>query len=155
MTRVAALIGAIVVIVACGSTAGVPPADAKLALGQWGGDSGAMIVSDTAMHLHINCTYGDVSGRIALRSDGTFDVAGSYLLRAFPIAVGPPMPARFTGRVNGSSATVTVTVTDTLQRATVVRGPVIVTFRREPRLMPCPVCQRPIVTQISRFGARD
>jgi hypothetical protein len=54
-----------------------------------------MIVGDTAMHLHIGCTFGDVSGRVPLGANGQFDVAGSYLLRAYPIAVGPTMPARF------------------------------------------------------------
>jgi len=43
-----------------------------LALGTWGGDSAGMIVSDTAMHLHVACTYGDVSGRIPVDASGTF-----------------------------------------------------------------------------------
>lgn len=140
-----ALIGlaAIAAAVGCSSTSssGVPPADGLIAVGQWGGDSASMIVGDTAMHLHISCTFGDVSGRITVRDNGEFDVGGSYLLRAFPVAVGPTMPARFTGRIDRSTATIVVTVTDTIQKQTVVRGPVVVTFKRDPRLMPCPICR--------------
>ena len=121
--------------------------DGLIGLGQWGGDSAAMIVGDTAMHLHVACTFGDVSGRVALKPDGSFDVTGSYLLRAFPIAIGPTMPARFTGRVNGNTATVLVTVNDTIEKKTVVRGPVEVTLGRDPKLMPCPICERKIITR--------
>ena len=125
-----------------------------LPLGNWGGDSAGMIVSDTGTHFHIACTYGDVSGRLPLSADGRFDVAGSYLLRAFPIAVGPTMPARFVGRVTGTAAnpmaTITVTVTDTIADTTVVRGPVTVTWGRNPKDMPCPICRRPVVTRASQ-----
>ena len=105
-----------------------------------------MIVSDTAMHLHIGCTYGDASGRIAIGSTGQFDVSGSYMLRAYPVAVGPSVPARFTGRLDGNTVTVTVTVNDTVEKKTVVKGPVTVVFGAEAKLGPCPICRRQIVT---------
>jgi hypothetical protein len=100
-----------------------------------------MIVGDTAMHLHIGCTYGDVSGRVPV-TGGRFDVSGTYTLRAYPIAIGPAVPARFVGRIIGASATITVTVDDTVQHQTVVRGPVAVTYGEQPRLGPCPICRR-------------
>jgi hypothetical protein len=138
-----------VLIAACssGSSATLPPYDGLLALGTWGGDSAGMIVSDTAMHIHVACTFGDVSGRIPVTVDGRFDVTGSYMLRAFPIAVGPSVPARFVGRIDGATATVTVTVNDTVTHTTVTRGPVVVTYGQDPRLMPCPICRRPILTR--------
>ena len=139
-TVAAALIG-------CASSAALPPSDGELALGNWGGDGAGMIVSDTAMHLHIKCTYGDVSGRIPVDADGRFDVAGSYMLRAYPIAVGPTVPARFTGRLDRASVTITVTADDTVSHRTVVLGPVVVTYGKEPSLWPCPICRRPIVTR--------
>ena len=138
---------ALVAGVACATSlsgTGVP--DGNLLLGTWGGDNAGMIVSDTAMHLHVGCTFGDVSGRIALASDGSFDVAGSYMLRAYPITVGPSVPARFRGRVDGAIAVVTVTVNDTVQHATVIKGPVTVKFGDAPRMGPCPICRRPIIT---------
>src|SRR3954468_19272988 len=100
---------AFLVALACSSSSGLQSADGLLPLGNWGGDSAAMIVSDTATHLHIGCTYGDVSGRLPIRDNGDFDVSGSYLLRAYPIAIGPTMPARFVGHVEGTTATIVVT----------------------------------------------
>jgi hypothetical protein len=147
ITVLAAAIVGFTVAVSCSSSTELATESGGLALGQWGGDSAAMIVGDTAMHLHISCTYGDVSGRITLRANGEFDVAGSYLLRAFPVAIGPTMPARFTGRVDGATATIVVTITDTIQKTTTVRGPVVVTRNRDPRLMPCPICRRRIKTR--------
>ncbi len=121
----------------------LPPNDGAIAVGTWGGDSTGFIVGDTAAHLHIACTYGDVSGRIPLDANGQFDVSGSYMLRAYPVAVGPAVPARFVGRLDGATLTVTVTVDDTVQHQTVVRGPVVMKFGDEPRLGPCPICRRP------------
>jgi hypothetical protein len=132
---------------ACSSSTTVPPFDGTVALGTWGSDSAGMIVGDTSMHLHIKCTFGDVSGRIALNSTGQFDVNGSYMLRAYPVAIGPSVPARFAGQVNGADATIIVTVNDTVEKKTVVLGPVVVTYKKEPKLWPCPICRRPIVTR--------
>lgn len=135
-------------IVGCSAASVDPPRlDGKLALGTWGGENAGMIVSDTAMHLHVGCTYGDVSGRIAVTSDGRFDVSGSYMLRAYPIVQGPAVPARFQGQTDGVTATVTVTVNDTVQRKIVVEGPITLRYGDQPRMGPCPICRRPIVTQ--------
>ena len=72
-------------VVACSSSrTSAPPADGLLPLGNWGGQGAGMIVSDTAMHLHVGCTFGDASGRIALNSNGQFDVAGSYMAFFIP-----------------------------------------------------------------------
>jgi hypothetical protein len=117
-----------------------------IALGIWGGDSAGLIVSDTSAHLHIACTSGDVSGRVAVDASGRFDVAGSYRLREFPIAGGPPLPARFVGRLQGTVVTLSVTVDDTVEHQRVVRGPVVVRLGDPPRLGACPICRRPIVT---------
>src|SRR5881398_1721344 len=97
---------AIVLVLACSGSPSVPPFDGLLPLGTWGGDNSGMIVGDTAMHLHVGCTFGDVSGRVPLGANGEFNVGGSYMLHAYPIAVGPAMPARFVGRVNGGTATI-------------------------------------------------
>jgi hypothetical protein len=147
--RIASVVtcAAAAVLLGCASGSTTPPVDGALPLGNWGSDGAGMIVGDTAMHLHIKCTYGDVSGRVPVDANGRFDVAGSYMLRAYPIAVGPTLPARFSGRLSGANATITVTVNDTVQHQTVVLGPVIVTYGKEPRMWPCPICRRPIVTR--------
>ncbi len=145
MTRF--LLIAIAIVACSGSATTLPPSDGNIALGTWGGDTAGMIVGDTAMHLHIGCTFGDVSGRVPLDVAGNFDVAGSYMLRAFPIAVGPAVPARFTGHLNGNVITVTVTVNDTVQKKTVTLGPAAVAWQREPKMQNCPICRRPIRTK--------
>lgn len=120
-----------------------PPADGKLAVGTWGGDGAGVIVTDSLAHVHIGCTYGDMPGRVILNADGQFTVTGSFLLRAYPVAIGPTMPAQFTGRVSGSTLTITVTVNDTIDRSVVVRGPVSVQFGKEPKMSNCPICRTP------------
>jgi hypothetical protein len=135
------------VVAACSATSPKPlPLDGLLPLGTWGGDSAGLIVSDSAAHVHIACTFGDVPGRIPFGAQGQFDVAGSYVLRAYPITVGPSLPARFTGRLEGTTVVMTVTVADTVEHRTVVRGPVVVRLGDAPRLGPCPICRRPIRT---------
>jgi len=146
-SRVRAAVAAALVVAACGSDVAATVRPADLPLGTWGGDSAGLIVSDTAAHLHVACTFGDVSGRVALDASGRFDVAGSYVLRAYPIAVGPSLPARFVGHVEGTMLTVTVAVDDTVQHQRVVRGPVVVRLGDAPRLGPCPICRRPVVTR--------
>ena len=79
-----ALVGTVAAL-SCASTSPVVPADLQIPLGTYGGDSGGMIVGDTAMHLHIACTFGDVSGRVPVDASGRFDVTGSYMLGASPL----------------------------------------------------------------------
>jgi hypothetical protein len=141
-----------VLAVACSAAPTIVPTDGELAIGTWGGDSAGMIVGDTSMHLHVGCTFGDVSGRINLANDGTFDAGGTYTLHAFPVAVGPTDPARFTGKVNGTTAIVTATIQDTAQHQIVVHGPVVVSLGVAPQLGPCPICVRPVITK--SLGAR-
>jgi hypothetical protein len=139
----------IALVLSCSSSSSTAVTDGALALGTWGGDSSGLIVSDTAMHLHIGCTFGDASGRIPVGGNGAFDVRGSYMLHAYPIAVGPSVPARFVGHVDGATATITAIIDDTVQHQTVTHGPVVVRFGDAPRLGPCPICRRPIVTRRS------
>jgi hypothetical protein len=146
---VAAVAIAIATVLSCSSSASTGVMNGALALGTWGGDSSGLIVSDTAMHLHIGCTFGDASGRVPVGGNGEFDVRGSYMLRAYPIAVGPSVPARFVGHVDGATATITAIIDDTVQHQTVTHGPVVVRFGDAPRLGPCPICRRPIVTRRS------
>jgi hypothetical protein len=108
--------------------------------GTWGGDSAGMIVDDASTHFHIACTFGDVPDRIFVNSGGFFDVSGSYVLRAYPITVGPSLPARFVGQISGLAVTLVVIVNDTVAHQTVTRGPVRVTLGQDPRLGPCPIC---------------
>ena len=135
------LIAAMFLLGCSGTVGNLSPLSGELTVGTWGGEAAGMIVSDTSMHLHIGCTYGDVSGRVAV-TNGAFDVSGSYMLRAYPVTVGPTVPARFTGKVTGNIATITATIDDTIQHQTVVKGPVVVMLGKTPQLGPCPICRR-------------
>ncbi len=130
---------------ACGSSAPLPATAAFLTPGTWGGENAGMLLDDTVAHVHVGCTLGDFPAPVRLDGSGRFTVAGRYVLRAYPVAVGPSLPARFAGTVTGGGSTLTlrVTVDDTVARSTVELGPVVVTLGREPRMGPCPICRTP------------
>ncbi len=135
MTRVAV----VVALLAAGCELLTPPAGDAVAVGVWGGADAGLIVSDSGAHAHIGCTAGDLSGRIPLDSAGRFDVAGTYHVRLYPVAIGEPRPARFSGHTDGRDLTLTVTLTDTA----VVLGPVRLRFGEEPAMTICPICRSP------------
>ena len=147
--RAVHLVAAAAALLACSSAQPIlPPSDGRVALGTWGGDSGGLIAGDTATHVHIGCTFGDVTGRIPVDSRGRFSVAGRYMLRAYPVQQGPTVPAQFTGQIDGATLVLTVTVNDTVTRTTVVRGPVTLRFGDTPRMGPCPICRNPYGTRM-------
>ena len=125
---------------ASGSPGGIPD---DLAVGTWGGDNVGAIVVEDRVHVHFGCTLGDFPRPGSLGADGRFTVPGSYVLRAYPIQVGPPLPATLSGLVRGDRLTLTVAVDDTVERKLVALGPATVTLGREPKMGPCPICERP------------
>ena len=135
------LLLAVVASAACGGNGNSPPPPGDhLASGTWGSEGAAAIVSETQVHMHVHCTNGDFPAPIALDSTGRFSVTGSYQLRAFPVAVGPTLPAQMAGVVSGRLLTFTIAVNDTVEKRLVVLGPAILTLGREPRLDACPIC---------------
>ena len=116
----------------------VQPARPRLA-GTWGGDNAGLIIDDTSAHVHIGCTYGNIHQVIVTDGDGRFDVPGEQNITAHPVDLGVMHPARFRGRVLGTNMTLTIQLTDT----TVTLGPVLLTFGKEPRMGPCPICRKP------------
>lgn len=140
--RVAALLLAL--FATLGATCGgdlLPPPGDELAVGTWGAVNAGAIVTEDGVHVHIGCTLGDLEGRIPLDDDNHFDVAGSYLLRAFPVAVGPTMPAQFVGTLRGGTLTLIVAVNDTVEKKLHVLGPVTLQYRRPAEMGPCPICR--------------
>ena len=126
---------------ACSSATSSDQPARTLALGSWGGDSVGVIVSDSVVHVHIGCTKGDFRRPPLLSADGVFDVTGTYILRAYPIEIGPSLPARFTGWVRGGRLRITVAVDDTVDGRHVTRGPALALSGRAPKLGPCPICE--------------
>ena len=138
--RRATYAGVLAVLAACGG--GLDPSIAdQPAAGSWGGENAGMIVDDSVAHVHVGCTYGNFRLPFAFDRMGAFVVPGEYLLRAYPIAVGPTLPARLEGTLKRDELTFTVTVNDTVNKQTVVLGPATVTYKRDPRLGPCPICR--------------
>jgi hypothetical protein len=115
----------------------------QLSVGTWGGANAGAIVTDSITHVHIACTFGDIKGRIALDSAGRFTVNGTFVLRAYPVYVGPELPAQFSGVVEGKSLTLAVAVADTTNGTVVSLGPVTVKLGTDPQMGPCPICTVP------------
>jgi hypothetical protein len=132
------LLAAAVAVGACSD--GLDPSAGELATGTWGGENAGVIVADSMAHVHVGCTYGNFPLPSSLDRLGRFGSSGDYMVRAHPVAVGPPVPARLEGIVVGDRMTFTVTVNDTIAKQTIVLGPATVTHGREPRLGPCPIC---------------
>jgi hypothetical protein len=137
------LAAAAVLAVSCNGEGSFVSPGGNLILGTWGGDNAGLIATDSLTHVHIGCTYGDIVGIVALDANGSFVRDGSYLLRAYPIAVGPTMPARFSGRVLGRTLTLSIAVNDTVEKKTVLLGPVSVTYGKDGSMGPCPICRTP------------
>ena len=121
--------------------AGTGPAGRVIA-GTWGGDNAGLMADDTSTHVHLGCTFGDVYQGIVLDAAGRFDVPGQYVLRAYPVYVGPSLPARFHGSVAGRVMTLSVTVSDTTADTTAHLGPVQLILGQEPQMKACPICRR-------------
>jgi hypothetical protein len=117
--------------------------ETELTEGRWGGEDVGLILGEGLAHVHFGCTYGDFPLPLALDEDRRFNVAGEYLLRAFPVAVGPPLPARLSGIVQGTRITLTVAVNDTVEDRLVLLGPATVVYGREAEMGPCPICDMP------------
>lgn len=120
-----------------------PPGERVLALGTWGGDNSGVIVTEDQAHVHVGCTFGDMPGRVEVDQSGRFTADGNYVLRAYPIQVGPSLPAQFSGRVVGKTLTLAIAVNDTVEKKTVAVGPITVVYGRNAEMGPCPICVTP------------
>jgi len=127
----------------CSGSSLLPPSDGILGVGTWGGDNSGVVVTDSAVHVHVGCTFGDMPGGVQLDADGRFTIDGSYVLRAYPIQIGPSLPAQFSGRVAGRTLTLAIAVNDTVERKVVALGPITVVYGRDPEMGPCPICRVP------------
>ena len=127
----------------CSESSLLPPSSGLLAIGTWGGENSGVIVTDSAAHVHVGCTFGDMPGNIQLDANGRFTIDGSYILRAYPVQLGPSLPAQFSGRVTGGTLTLAIAVNDTVEKKVVALGPIAVVYGRQPEMGPCPICRAP------------
>jgi hypothetical protein len=145
MRNTPVVIVAAITLLSCGSS--LHPLE-PLLVGTWGGDNAGLIATDSSAHIHIGCTLGDIHQPVVADSLGRFDVPGIYNITAYPVYRGPDHPARFSGRIFGRAMSLTVTLTDTA----VTLGPVQLTFGKEPRMGPCPICRVPEAVSPRRHG---
>jgi len=90
---------------------------ASLQNGTWGGKHVSLDVTDGGASVEYDCGRGTIDERIVPDSDGRFEVKGTHVMeRPGPVRIGREdrgQPARYTGSVNGTSMTLTVTLADT------------------------------------------
>jgi hypothetical protein len=133
--RFAGPLAVFLLLAGCDEASGPLPPTGSI-VGTWGTNDAGFIVSDTAAHAHVGCTYGDIHQAITLNEQGRFDVPGQYNINAYPVDLGILHPARFIGLVEGSRLTLTIVLTDTL----VSIGPVTLIYGRQPTMAVCPIC---------------
>jgi len=135
MTRIIAN-AAIFALIACSTATSTPVTEVS---GTWGGDNAGLIVNGDDVHVHIGCTLGDAVGPIHADANGHFELSGTYNVDAYPVNRGITHPATFAGQIVGQAMTLTVSLTDTAR----VLGPVVLTYGKEPKMGPCPICRIP------------
>jgi hypothetical protein len=96
--------------------------------GVWGGQHIRLEATASGAEIEFDCAHGTIEQAIALGRDGRFDVGGRYFVQhAGPVRRGEEngRSARYTGRVEGDTMTLNVTLTDNSDQAgpfTLTRG---------------------------------
>lgn len=124
----------LVLLAGCGSAAGGE--ERALPIGTWGGDHILFEVAAGGASLELDCAHGAVEGAIRLDSEGRFDVPGTYVQeRGGPEREGgeDARPARYAGRVEGKTMTLTIAVGDGGETL----GPFELVHGRSARLTKC------------------
>ncbi|HWS99183.1 MAG TPA: hypothetical protein VN256_02850 [Pyrinomonadaceae bacterium] len=84
--------------------------------GTWGGPHVQMDVGADGARLEFDCAHGATDGPLAPGDDGRFDLAGYFVVeRGGPVRAGRKekrLPARYSGRVEGQTMTLDVTLTE-------------------------------------------
>jgi hypothetical protein len=95
----------------CGGAGPVGPGQNRVPAGQWGGQHVGMEVTDSGAELEFDCAHGRIVEPLALDASGRFDAKGTYT----PEQPGPRREdessarnVRYSGRVEGSSMTLTI-----------------------------------------------
>jgi hypothetical protein len=82
----------------------------QLPPGAWGGEHVALTSTADGVQLQIDCDRGAIPQPLALDATGAFDAPGSYTW--CPAACYLDLPARYTGRLDGTTLTLQVAWTD-------------------------------------------
>ena len=100
----------------CFSCASVPTlTQSAVPSGVWGAQHVNLDVSSAGARIEYDCAHGTIDGPLALDAGNRFDVRGTHVReRPGPVPEDEPkgVPARYTGRLEGETLTITVTLTD-------------------------------------------
>ena len=97
-------------------------------LGVWGANQeAALTISRDGGSLQLPCAFGFIDQRVVTDASGRFDVAGNYtrMMGAVPPGGVPKYAARYSGRTDGHTMTLSIAVPDlqaTIGPLTLVRG---------------------------------
>jgi hypothetical protein len=92
----------------------------RVAEGTWGGNHVRLRVTASGGDIEFDCAHGELSEALKLDAEGRFDVAGTLTREGGPIRLDVPRTgraARYTGRVEGQTMTLTVKFDDKNQEA--------------------------------------
>ena len=121
-----------------------------LAVGEWGGQHISLTVTEKGAVIEYDCAHGTIGQRVELNADGRFDVRGTHEGETGGASTGISIAddsgtsttagtganrsaARYTGRVEGDTLSLTVTLTDDGQ----ILGTFLLTRNASPRLYKC------------------
>src|SRR6266850_6226891 len=93
----------------------------NVSTGMWGGQHIRLEVSSSGASIEYDCAHGTIDQPLTLDSKGYFDVRGTHVTeRGGPIREGErsdASAARYTGRIQGKTMTITVMLTDSKEIA--------------------------------------
>jgi hypothetical protein len=104
-----------------------PPRAPDVVRGHFGGAHAALVASDTAAAVELDCAHGRTTGPLRVSAGGRFDVAGTLVPGGGPVRADTPpsaRPARFVGHLDGETLQFRVLLSDgsngpyTLRRGT-------------------------------------
>jgi len=88
-----------------------------IATGVWGGEHINMKVGAKSATIEYDCANGVINGPLVVDSNGHFNLRGTHKMeRGGPIRLGDepkPIPATYTGSINGNTMTLTLKLGDT------------------------------------------
>lgn len=101
-------------VISCATATG--PDERRVATGPWGGPHAALSVTDAGAHIEFDCASGDITQPLALDAAGKLSVKGVYTREhSGPVGADEESdrkPARYTGRLAGSTLTIDVILAD-------------------------------------------
>lgn len=93
--------------------------ESRVAAGTWGGAHVRLDVREGGGALEFDCAHGEISEPFATDAGGRFDLSGTYTRESGgPIRIDHPptaRPARYSGRVEGRTMTLSVKLADDAQ----------------------------------------